>query len=150
MSALSISFPIFFFLYFYSLFFSSFFFKRINLITQKKATLENQRMTFFPRREPILWYSKPKLSSNKAGYTAVRCIPLVMTLLTACLVGLPSSPPYLPPSAPSPSFHHPLTIPCPYPSAEVENTRFRVTENKAVYTALGAPKHLCKRVNEKA
>ena len=61
---------------------------------------------------------------NKAGYTAVRCVPLDMTLLAACLVAHPSSPPPLPPSSPLPSPYPPLTIPWPYPSTEVQNTRF--------------------------
>ena len=62
---------------------------------------------------------------NKAGYTAVRCVPLGMSLLASFLV--------------TPSHHPPLTIPYPYPIAEVENTRFRVLEKKTGYEHTDGP-----------
>ena len=43
---------------------------------------------------------------NKAGYTAVICVPLGMSLLASSLIALPSLPP--PITLPSPSSHHPF------------------------------------------
>ena len=67
--------------------------------------------------------------TNKAGYTAVRCVPLVMPLLASSFVALPSSPP----SAPSPSPHHPLPLSI-YPS---QNTRFCVLEKTGYWPTNG-------------
>ena len=84
-------------------------------------------------RTSRLGQKKRSSYENKAGYTAVRCVPLVMTLLASSLVALLSSPASLPPAALSPSPHPPLTIACLYPSAEVENTHFCVLEKKTGY-----------------
>ena len=68
-----------------------------------------------------------------------------MTLLASSLVALLSSPLSLPPSALSPSPHPPLTIPCPYPSAEAENTRFCVLEKKNGFRTDGPTDRLTDR-----
>ena len=61
------------------------------------------------------------------------------------------APSFVPPfHAPSSLLINSLYNPQPLVVSTIEKTRFRAFENKAGYTALGAPKHLYKRVNKKA